>query len=163
MKYITSTLLFVLLFCSISIAQMTASATAMGTFSVLGSATITKLADLDFGNLIVGVNTTVQPTDARAAEFLFNGDANAVVQVTITFPSDLIYGSNAIKFYEISPIYNTTPNATSATQFQQTSGGTATTGADGNLYIWAGGRVMADKNQAAGIYTGIIQIVIVQP
>ena len=158
MKYIASTLLFILFFCSMSIAQETASATAMGTFSVLGSTTITKIADLDFGNLIIGVQTTVQPTDAHAAEFLFNGDVNTNVQVTITFPSNLTCGSNTIKFYEISPIYNTIPDATSATQFKNTSGGSATTGTDGNLYIWAGGRVMANKNQAVGIYTGIIQI-----
>jgi hypothetical protein len=163
MKYIKQTLLFVLLFCGISIAQVTVSATAMGTFSVLGYATVTRLADLDFGALIVGVNTTVLPTDAQAAEFLFNGNVNTDVQVTITFPSDLICGSNTMKFHEISPIYNTIPDASSATQFKHTSGGSATTGADGNLYIWAGGRVMANKNQAAGQYTGIIQIVVVQP
>ena len=158
MKHITSTLLFVLIFCRISIAQETASATTMGTFSVLGSATITKLADLDFGNLVIGVQTIVQPTDAQAAEFLFNGDINTVVQVTITFPSNLTCGSNTMNFYTISPIYNTIPDAASATQFKHTTGGSVATGADGNLYIWAGGRVMANKNQAAGIYTGIIQI-----
>jgi hypothetical protein len=154
--------LFVLLFCSISIAQETASATATGTFSVLGSTTITKLADLDFGNLIIGVQTTVQPTDAQAAEFLFNGDINTVVQVTITFPSDLTCGSNAMTFHTVSPIYNTIPDAASATQFKHKTGGSASTGSDGNLYIWAGGKVMANKNQAAGIYTGIIQIEVVE-
>ena len=90
MKYIKQTLLFVLLFCGISIAQVTVSATAMGTFSVLGYATVTRLADLDFGALIVGVNTTVLQTDAQAEEFLFNGNVNTDVLVTITFPIDLI-------------------------------------------------------------------------
>jgi hypothetical protein len=162
MKYITLILLFILLFCDISIAQETASAIAMGTFSVASSLTATKLADLNFGDLVVGVNTTVQPTDTHAAQFLINGNGNSVVQVTVTFPSNLTCGSNTMNFYTISPIYNTIPDAVSATQFQQTSGGTATTGADGNLYIWAGGRVMANKNQAVGIYAGIIQIVVVQ-
>ncbi len=162
MKYIKQTMLFISLFGSMSIAQVTASATAMGTFSVLGFATITKLADLDFGNLIVGMNTTVLPTDAHAAEFLFNGDVNTNVQVTITFPNELICGSNTMNFYTISPIYNTIPDAASATQFKHTTGGSAATGADGNLYIWAGGRVTTSNNQVAGSYTGIIQIVVVQ-
>jgi hypothetical protein len=162
MKYIIPTLLFVLLFGGFSTAQETASATTTGTFAVLGYTTFTKLADLNFGNLIIGVNTTVQPTDAQAAEFLFNGDVNTVVQVTITFPSDLTCGSNTMKFHTISPIYNTIPDATTAVQFKHTTGGSASTGADGNLYIWAGGRVMANKGQAAGIYTGTMQVDIVQ-
>jgi hypothetical protein len=163
MRYIAQILLFVLLFCGISIAQVTASATAMGSFSVLGYATVTRLADLNFGDLIVGVNTTVLPTDAQAAEFLFNGSDNTVVQVTITFPSDLTCGSNTMKFHTISPIYNTIPDAMTAVEFKKTSGGSASTGADGNLYVWVGGRVMANNNQAAGSYTGIMQIVVVQP
>jgi hypothetical protein len=163
MKYITTTMLFVLLFGGISTAQVTASATAMGTFSVLGYATVTRLADLNFGDLIVGVNTTVLPTDAQAAEFLFNGSNNTVVDVTLTYPSDLTCGSNTMKFHDIPAIYNTIPDATTAVEFKKKTGGSATTGPDGNLYVWVGGRVMAGNNQAAGSYTGIMQIVVVQP
>ena len=163
MKYIVLTLLFVLLFCGISIAQVTASATAMGSFSVLGYATVTRLADLNFGDLIVGVNTTVLPTDAKAAEFLFNGSNNTVVQVTLTYPSDLTCGSNTMIFHEINAIYNTIPDATTAIEFKKKTGGSASTGPDGNLYVWVGGRVTANNNQAAGSYTGIMQIEIVQP
>ena len=56
-----------------------------------------------------------------------------------------------------NPIYNTIPDAMSATQFKHKMGGSATTGTDGNLYVWVGGRVNAKNNQAAGTYTGIIQ------
>jgi len=163
MKYIIPTLLFVFLFCCISIAQETASATAMGTYSLASSLTATKLADLNFGNLIVGINTIVQPTDAHAAQFLINGNGNSVVQITISFPSDLTCGSNTMKFHTLVPLYGTIPDAVSALQFQQTSGGSASTGADGNLYIWAGGGIMASINQAAGNYAGIIELVVTQP
>jgi hypothetical protein len=164
MKYITPTLLFVLLFCGISIAQVTASATAMGSFSVLGYTTVTRLADLNFGDLVVGVATIILPTDAQAAEFLFNGNANTNVQVTITFPSDLTCGSNTLNFNTPNrPIYNTIPDAMTAVEFNKKTGGSASTGVDGNLYIWVGGRARATKNQAAGSYTGIMQIVVVQP
>ena len=36
--------------------------------------------------------------------------------------------------------------------------GSATTGTDGNLFIWIGGKVMTSKTQAAGTYTGIIVV-----
>jgi hypothetical protein len=163
MKYITLILLFILLFCGISIAQETASAIAMGTFSVASSLTATKLADLIFGDLVTGINTTVQPTDAQAAQFLINGSGNTVVQVTITFPNELTCGSSTMKFYTLVPIYNTIPNAMSAIQFTSSSGGSANTGLDGNLYVWAGGRITADKNQTAGKYAGIIELVVTQP
>jgi hypothetical protein len=164
MKYIALTMSFVLLFCGISTAQVTASATAMGTFSILGYATVTRLADLNFGDLIVGVQTTVLPTDAQAAEFLFNGSNNTIVQVTITFPDVLTCGSNTMNFNTPDrPIYNTIPDATTAVEFKKKTGGSASTGPDGNLYVWVGGRVRARQNQAAGSYTGIMQIVIVQP
>jgi hypothetical protein len=162
MKYIIPTLLFVLLFCGISIAQETGSATAEGSFSVLGYATVTRLADLNFGNLTTGVSVTIDPTDAQAAEFLFNGSANTDVEVTITFPSQLTCGTNTMRFQTVRYTYNTIPDPSTATEFKK-KGGTATTGADGNLYIWAGGRINVGNNQAAGSYTGIMQIVIVQP
>jgi hypothetical protein len=162
MKFITPTLLFVLLICDLSVAQVTA--TALGTFSVLGYSTVTRLTDLNFGDLILGVNTTVLPTDAQAAEFLFNGSNNTAVQVTLTFPTVLTCGSNTMNFNTPGrPIYNTIPDAMTAVEFRRRTGGSATTGPDGNLYVWVGGRVRARNNQAAGSYTGIMQIVIVQP
>jgi hypothetical protein len=163
MKFITKTLFFVLFFSGVGIAQVTASATAMGTFAVLGYTTITRLADLNFGNLTIGVNTTVDPTNAQAAEFLFNGNANTVVDVTITFPADLTCGANTIKFNDLPPIYNTIPDAMTATQFKGKKNWSASTGPDGNLYVWVGGKVRAAINQAAGSYTGTMQIVVVQP
>jgi hypothetical protein len=163
MRYTKLILIFIMIFECASVAQETGSATATGTFSVLGYATVTRLADLNFGDLIVGVNTTVLPTDARAAQFLFNGSNNTDVDVTLTYPKDLTCGSNTMKFHDIPAIYNIIPDATTATEFKKKDGGPATTGPDGNLYVWVGGRVMAANNQAAGCYTGIMQIVIVQP
>jgi hypothetical protein len=164
MKSITKTLFFVLFFSGVSNAQVTTSATAMGTFAVLGYSTITRLADLNFGDLVEGVATIILPTDAQAAEFLFNGNANTDVDVTMTFPSDLTCGSNTLNFNTPNrPIYNTIPDAMTAVEFKKKTGGSASTGADGNLYIWVGGRARAAKNQAAGSYTGIMQIVVVQP
>jgi hypothetical protein len=164
MKYITQILLFVFLLSSISIAQQSASATANGTFAVAAYMTVIKLADLNFGNVFVGTTPTIDPTSPQAAEFLFNGNANAVAQVTITFPGNLNSGSNTLNFSTPGrPTYNTIPDAMSATAFKHKTGGSATTGTDGNLYVWVGGSVRARNNQAAGTYTGIMQIAIVQP
>jgi hypothetical protein len=164
MKYLVQILIFISLFCGTSIAQGTGSATANGTFAVAAYMTVIKLADLEFGTIFVGTTLTVDPTDAGAAEFLFNGNSSTTTQVTITFPIDLTSGSNTINFNTPGrPIYNTIPDAMTATQFKKKTGGSASTGADGNLYVWVGGRVRAANRQAAGTYTGIITVVVTQP
>jgi hypothetical protein len=162
MKGLLPTLLFFFLLNSISIAQQ--SATANGTFAVAAYMTVIKLADLNFGTIFVGTTLTIEPTSPQAAAFLFNGNSSTTTEVTITFPNDLISGSNTINFNTPSrPTYNTIPNAMTATEFKKKTGGSAQTGTDGNLYVWVGGRVRAANKQATGTYTGIMQIVIVQP
>jgi hypothetical protein len=163
MKHFTSQIFLVLFFFGNGSAQVTVSASAMGTFAVLGYSTVTRLSDLNFGDLIVGTNVTVLPTDPRAAEFMFNGNNNTVVQVTLTYPATLTSGSNTMRFFEINAVQNIIPDAATAVEFKKKSGGSASTGPDGDLYIWVGGRVVVGPNQAAGSYTGIMQIVVVQP
>jgi hypothetical protein len=164
MKCLLSILIFIFLLGSISIAQQSASVTANGTFAVAAYMTVIKLSDLNFGTIFVGTTLTVEPTSPQAAAFLFNGNSNANTEVTITFPADLMSGANTINFNTPGrPVYNTIPNVMTATEFKKKTGGAAQTGADGNLYVWVGGRVRAANRQAAGTYTGIIQISIVQP
>jgi hypothetical protein len=164
MKSLLQTLLFAFLLSSVSIAQQSASATANGTFAVAAYMTVIKLSDLNFGTIFVGTTLTVEPTSSQAASFLFNGNSNANTEVTITFPADLMSGANTINFNTPGrPVYNTIPNVMTATEFKKKTGGAAQTGADGNLYVWVGGRVRAANRQAAGTYTGIMQISIVQP
>jgi len=163
MKYILPILLFVFLFCCNSIAQETASAIAAGTFSVSSYFTVTRLADLVFGELAAGVNMSIQPTSAKAAQFLINGNGNSIVQVTITFPPSLTCGNNTLVFNPLVPICNTIPDASSAVQFSGSSGGSVSTGSDGNLYVWVGGKILATQMQPAGSYNGIIQLVVTQP
>jgi hypothetical protein len=164
MKSLQYVLLLIFFLGHISLAQQTASATANGTFTVIAYMTVVKLADLEFGTIFVGTTLTVGPTSPQAAAFLFNGNSNATTDVTITFPTDLLNGSNTITFNTPGrPVYNTIPNVMTATEFKKKTGGVAQTGADGNLYVWVGGRVRAANRQAAGTYTGIMQISIVQP
>jgi hypothetical protein len=162
MKHIAQTLLLLLLSCSIGMAQETVSATAMGTFSVTSSLTVTKLADLIFGDMLVGVTTTILPTSAQAARFFINGNANSTIQVTITFPTSLTCGSNTMEFSPLTPLYNTSSDALSAIQFLGSSGGIASTGTGGNLYIWVGGKTTATTKQPAGNYTGIIELTVTE-
>jgi len=163
MKYMTQALLFILLFCNISTAQETASATAAGTFSVSSYFTVTRLADLVFGELVAGVNISIQPASVKAAQFLINGNGNSVVQVTVTFPPSLTCGNNTLVFNPLVPMYNTIPDALSAVQFSSYAGGSASIGTDGNLYVWVGGKILAAQMQPAGSYNGIIQLVVTQP
>jgi hypothetical protein len=165
MKNLLQTLLIIFLLNSISIAQRSASATANGTFAVAAYMTVIKLSDLNFGTIFEGTTLTVEPTSPQAAQVLFNGNSNAIADVTVTYPNVLKSGTNTMNFQnsKSNPMYNTIPNAMSATEFKRKTGGSAQTGADGNLFIWVGGKVTATRPTPAGTYTGIIQIVVVQP
>ncbi len=165
MNLIIRALSFIIIFWNTNLAQLTASATATGTYAQLGYSTATKLADLNFGTIYVGTSIAVEPKSAQAAEVMFNGSSSTAVNVTITFPTVLNNGPNTINFQnsKSNPVYNTIPDASSAVEFKHKDGGTASTGPDGNLYIWMGGKVTATRPIAAGVYTGIIQVVVVQP
>jgi hypothetical protein len=165
MKNVIPLLLFSIVCTSINIAQVTISATANGTFAVAAYMTVIKLADLQFGTIFEGTTLTIEPTSAQAAAAMFNGNSSTAVTVTITFPTVLVSGANTINFQnsKSNPIYNTIADAMSATEFKHKNGGSAKTGADGNLYLWMGGKVATARPTAAGTYTGTIQIVVVQP
>jgi hypothetical protein len=160
MKHVASTFLLIFLACNFGIAQETVSATATGTFSVTSSLTVTKLADLNFGDLVAGVDIAIESASAEAAQFLISGSANTSIQVVFTFPTELTCGSNAINFKDYAPVYNTIADVASASKFKHS--GLTTTSDDGNLYIWAGGKVTTNKNQAAGMYTGVIEITVTE-
>jgi hypothetical protein len=51
--------------------------------------TITTLRDLQFGTVIKGVATTVQPVDANAGAWQATGSANAFVTISFTLPTVL--------------------------------------------------------------------------
>ncbi|WP_077032772.1 DUF4402 domain-containing protein [Pelomonas sp. KK5] len=151
-----------------------ASATANASATVLTPMTITKSTDLNFGELVAGngvvtldtagartkAGSTALPTGGSptAARFDVTGDANH------TFSVDFATGSSTV-------LTDASSNTMAVSWFAEVVGtaaptpvstGTPTTGTlnSGAAYIYVGGAVTVGASQAAGSYTGTIQVTV---
>lgn len=127
---------------------------------VLAPLTVTPAANLDFGNVIPGVNSTLLPSDANAGRFDVAG--SGVLEVTLDFttlPNQLATGGGAtmpILYGAGSAAYADTP-AGAQTTFDPSA--TATTNlVAGALSVFLGGTVQPAFNQAAGSYSATVTL-----
>ena len=127
---------------------------------VLAPLTVTPAANLDFGNVIPGVNSTLLPSDANAGRFDVAGAG--VLQVTLDFttlPNQLTTGGGAtmpITYAAGSAAYAATPAGTQTT-FDPSA--TATTNlVAGALSVFLGGTVQPAFSQAAGSYAATVTL-----
>jgi hypothetical protein len=128
--------------------------------------TITTLRDLNFGTVIKGVATTLQPTAATAGAWQVTGSSNAFVIVSFTLPTLLtniqaLPGSTMpISFNATSARWNrATNNAAAGAAFNPSAGAVGRFGPppNPNMYIWLGGTV----NPAAAAKPGIYQATVI--
>lgn len=149
---------------STAMAQSQSASAAVKVY-VVNSLSITKLNDLDFGQLTTTAGaTTVDPkADANAGEFQIAGTPGATVNVQFQAPGTLANqdGSGSITFTATKPSYGTSSSQTSSTLFGATSGGSVTLGSDANgtLYMWIGGTVNpngATPGHYQGTYTATV-------
>lgn len=149
---------------------LTASAAAQSASSVAANAvvvtvgmTISTLSNLNFGTVIKGVATTVQPTAAGAGEWQVTGSSNAFVIISFTLPTQLtniqaLPGSTMpIAFNATSARWNrANNNAASATAFNPATGVVGRLGPPPNptMYVWIGGTVNPAAAAKPGIYQG---------
>jgi uncharacterized protein DUF4402 len=128
----------------------------------------TTLNNLDFGSVIRGVSTTIQPTDAAAGAWQVNGNPNAFVTITFTLPATLTniqavpgvtmpitFAANSARWRRA------TNNPAGATPFDPAVG--VANGRFGpvpnpTLYVWIGGTVSPTAAQLPGIYQGTIVV-----
>lgn len=129
--------------------------------------TITTLRDLNFGTVIKGVATTVQPTDPMAGEWQLGGSANAFVLISFTLPTVLtniqaLPGSTMpISFSATSAIWRRATNdPAGGTVFNPATGAVGRLGPppNPNLYIWLGGTVNPAPTAKPGIYQGTVVV-----
>ena len=127
--------------------------------------TITTLRDLNFGTVIKGVSTTVQPTAATAGAWQVTGSGNAFVIITFTLPATLtniqaLPGSTMpITFNATSARWNrATNNAAAGTPFNPAAGTVGRLGPppNPNMYVWIGGTVSPAAAAKPGIYRGTV-------
>jgi len=125
--------------------------------------TIATLRDLNFGTVIKGVATSLQPTAATAGEWQVTGSSNAFVIISFTLPTQLtniqaLPGSTMpIAFNATSARWNrANNNAAAGTAFNPATGAVGRLGPppNPNMYIWLGGTVTPAPAAKPGIYQG---------
>ena len=130
---------------------------------VTAGMTLATVQDLNFGTVIKGVATTVQPTAATAGTLQVTGSGNAFVVISFTLPTLLtniqaLPGSTMpISFNATSARWNRANNdAAAGTPFNPATGAVGRIGppANPNLYIWLGGTVNPAAAAKPGIYQG---------
>lgn len=142
-----------------SAAAAQATGDIQATAVVLAPLTVTPAANLDFGNVIPGVNSTLLPSDANAGRFDVAG--SGVLEVTLDFttlPNQLSSGAATmpITYAAGSAAYADTP-AGAQTTFDPSA--TATTNlVAGALSVFLGGTVQPAFNQAAGSYSATVTL-----
>jgi hypothetical protein len=127
--------------------------------------TINTLRDLDFGTVIKGVATTVQPTAATAGAWQVTGSPNAFVIIAFTLPTQLtniqaLPGSTMpISFNATAARWNrANNNAAAGTPFNPAAGAVGRLGPppNPNMYVWIGGTVNPAAGAKPGIYQGTV-------
>ena len=157
--------------CGMTDAALAASTTATATATVLVPMTITKSADLNFGELVAGNGTvtldtsggrtktgsTVLPSTGTitAARFDVTGDTTHVFSISYTGSSTVLTDGTAAHDMAVTWI-----SEAAAASTGKSSGGTVSTGtlAGGALSIFVGASLVVDPAQVAGAYTGTIAV-----
>ncbi|RKX24802.1 MAG: hypothetical protein DRP45_07395 [Candidatus Zixiibacteriota bacterium] len=143
-------------------AQVTGTIQAIAT--VAASLNVQGTSSLDFGTVVPGVDLALATTSIEAGEFTIqSGPAGAEVQFAFTLPTELTSGANslAIAFATTDAAYATdalrTQNPPTAVVNPLITT-TANLAADGGMAVWIGGEVSPTAVQAAGDYSGDIEI-----
>jgi hypothetical protein len=150
--------------CAMSLAAFAqTSTTANVTANVNAALTITNTGALALGNVAQGATVTITSLTAGAATFTIQGAASAGTTVTVTDPVNLTFGANNLPFTGQIPRFNVANVQATSTAFGALTGGSTTTSAGGQLFLWIGGSVTASGSQAAGSYSGTITVSFTQP
>jgi hypothetical protein len=163
MKHLFLATILLLAVSTMAFGQLTANTNANATANVVATLTINNVLPLTLGNVNLGQTVTVTSLAAAAASFTVQGPANTSTAVVVTFPANLTNGGNNLPFTGQTPRYGVTAVQAASTAFGALTGGSASTTAAGQLWLWVGGGVTADPVQPAGSYTGTINVAVSQP
>lgn len=144
-------------------AQATPATASIPAQAVVQTAlTAATVQGLDFGSTFGGIARTVLPTDVTSGEVAFTGGSNAEITITFTAlpatltgpgtPIPLTYGANAAAT-------NAAGTRAGATTFDPSVARTVRlNNTTGLLSLYLGGTVTPPANQAAGTYTGTVNL-----
>lgn len=142
-------------------AQNTATIQAVATVSA-GPIQVTPLRDLQFGQVMPGTPSIVDPTAPAAGQYSALGNPLSQASVSFSLPTNLTAGplSMPIAFGPTSAIVGWFNNPSFFVQTFDPSIGTDfrfSPAAFGSaLYVWIGGQVTPAVNQVAGFYSGTV-------
>lgn len=124
--------------------------------------TVSFIQDLDFGNVLPGVNKTIAPGDGADGRLQVAGASGYQVSLDFgTLPTALLSGGNnlPISFGAGSAGHGTTSGSVGSL-FNPGTGANANLSASGNLFIFLGGTVSPAIDQAAGTYEADITVTV---
>lgn len=128
---------------------------------------ITKLTDLDFGDVFIGTPGDVQHTDPGAAKFSFyhpkGGNQARELFVSFTLPANLVFGVNnlPITFDQNHTAWHNADQVGGRTNFDPHA--TENIGMvlkNEVIYVWLGGNVPSTTGYPSGLYTGTVVMTI---
>lgn len=139
----------------------TQTASIQATATVMQPINVTGAVNLAFGNVFPGIAQTVTVSAAGAGRFDVTGQASAPVLVSFVLPTNLTAGANNLPIGAWTGHRNTVNNPTTGTNFIPSAATTAATfSATGQLFVFVGATVTPATNQAAGAYSGTIQMTV---
>ncbi len=136
-------------------AGVTATATVQSPINVSGA------VNLAFGNVFPGVTKVIAVTAATAGRFDVTGQASAPVLMTFVLPANLTSGTNNLPIGTWTGHHNIANAPAGGTNFTPSAGTTNSAfSGTGTLFVFVGGTVTPASNQAAGAYTGTVQLTV---
>ena len=129
-------------------AQLTATA------QVLAPIDVSFVSDLNFGDVLPGVTTTVAAGDVAAGQFTVTGATNQDVILDFNLPSDLTGGGDPIP---VSFTAGWGDDGVDAS-IDPTTDPTVNLGTTLDIDVFLGGEVTPAIDQAAGTYTGTVTL-----
>lgn len=126
---------------------------------------ITKLSDLDFGDVFIGTPADVQHTDLGAAKFSFYHDQAATTKLIVSFvlPANLVFGANnlPITFDQNHTAYNSRDQVGGRSNFDpHSSFQTGKLKQNANAYVWLGANIASTTGYPSGLYTGTVVMIV---
>lgn len=139
----------------------TQTASIQATATVQQPINVTGAVNLAFGNVFPGLAKAIAVNAAGAGRFDVTGQASAPVLITFVLPANLTSGANNLPIGTWTGHRNTVNNPTTGTNFTPSAGTTnATFSAGGQLFVFVGATVTPATNQAAGAYSGTVQMTV---
>ena len=122
---------------------------------------VTALRNLDFQDVLPGVNQSIGIAEATSGKWRIQGDASTSVAFSFPgLPATLTDGVNTIPivYSATDAAYHTSDDPASATTFDPSVGASALLSAAGELYVWIGGTVQPSEVAIAGSYNATITL-----